>query len=193
MLFLSDIVGANGRQLHRRCLAPPDTTTPGCSTFTFGIEPHSPKDWAVWAEFWGRFTLLGAYLCQPLGNWLHPTHHLWIWFHDQLNNILEHVTEDGVDYYIPCAQHRTRSEQIFHLVSSAHDNRQPTGVSIEKIYDSSARFPSNGPCLAIGPSQPDKCWDFLEGWGGTWMWANIVNEGVNITWVVHAITNSTAV
>ena len=119
MLFLSDIVGASGRHLDRRCLSPPDALTPGRSSFTFGIEQPSPHDWAVWAEFWGRFTLPGAYLRQPLGKWLHPTHQRWIWFHDEQNNILECVTEDGVDYYIPCVQHRTRSELVFTLVSSA--------------------------------------------------------------------------
>ena len=195
MLFLSDIVGASGRQLDRRCLSPPNASTVERSTFTFGIEQPSVRDWAFWARFWEQFTLPGAYLTRPLGKWLHPTHHQWKWFHDQANNILECVTDDGVDYYIPCASHRTRSEQVFTLVSSAHDDRQPTGVpcSVARLDENSVRFLSSGPCLAIGPSQPDKFWDFLKAWGGNWMWANIVNEGADLTWVVEAITNSTAV
>ena len=164
MLFLSNIVAARRRQLVRRCLAPPDITTPSCSTFTFGIEQPSTQDWTIWVEFWRRFTLPGAYLWQPLGKWLHLTHQLWTWFHNQPNNVLECVTEDGVDYYLPCAQHRTRSENIFTLVSSAHDNRQPTKLpcSITRLDESNVRFLSSGPCLAIGPSQPDKFWDFLH-------------------------------
>ena len=45
----------------------------------------------------------------------------------------------------------------------------------------------------IGPSQPDKFWDFLQSWGGKWMWSNIVNEGADLTWVTEAISTSSAV
>ena len=146
---------ASGRQLVRRCLAPLDIATPSRSTFTFGREQPSTRDWAIWAEFWHWFTLPGAYLRQPLGKWLHLTHQLWTWFHDQPNNVLECVTEDGVGYYFPCDQHRTWSENILTLASSSHDNRQSTGLpcSIPRLDESNVGFLSSGPYLAIGPSQ----------------------------------------
>ena len=96
---------------------------------------------------------------------------------------------------LPCAHHQTRSENSFTLVSSVHDNRQPIGLpcSITRLDKSNVLFLSSGLCLAIGPSQPDEFWNFLQSWGGKWMWSNIVNEGADLTWVTEAISTSSAV
>ena len=98
------------------------------STSILGVENPSTTDWAVLAEFWGWSTLPGAYLHRPLEVWLHPTHHKWIWFHDQTNDILERVLDDGLEYYMPRGVKRTCSERVYLLPSFMLKNCLKYGV-----------------------------------------------------------------
>jgi len=55
MLFLSDIVLANGRQVDASCLRPhavPSTS----SSYDFPREEPTSTDWTRWADFWTSFT-----------------------------------------------------------------------------------------------------------------------------------------
>ena len=66
-MFLSDLIASNGRQIERRFLSVPTPKDGSISSLGFATEHPSPRDWANWAEFWGRFTLPGLYLHTPLG------------------------------------------------------------------------------------------------------------------------------
>ena len=52
---------------------------------------------------------------------------------------------------------------------------------------------SHGPKLKVGPTKSDNFFAFLKTWKGAWMWNNIVNEGVDLCWVVDALTSGTAI
>ena len=47
--------------------------------------------------------------------------------------------------------------------------------------------------LKVGPTKPPNFLAFLKTWKGAWMWNNIVNEGVDLCWVVYALTSGTAI
>ena len=76
MLFLLDIVSANGRWVEKLLTLPPTDDTKR-SWFSFPREEPTSVDWVRWLEFWDQFTETGGYLPQPLGQWLAPTHRIW--------------------------------------------------------------------------------------------------------------------
>jgi len=195
MLFLSDITAANGRQLERKFLGPPTTWARPETELEFSEERPTTDDWAEWAEFWKQFTLQGLYLETPLGDWVAPTHRSWAWTYDEANDIVEHTTPEGMQYFLPMGGHRTRAERIYVLAGSYDDERQPCGspCSVTQLDGDSIQFHSKGPSLAVGPTQPSDFLSFLQQWGGEWMWENVHNEGQNLAWVVDAMTNGTAI
>ena len=54
MLFLSDIVLANRRQVDKSYLTPPSTQV-DCSRYTFPWEEPTAADWTEWMAFWTRY------------------------------------------------------------------------------------------------------------------------------------------
>ena len=46
--------------------------------------------------------------------------------------------------------------------------------------------------LAISPTQPDDFWTFLRSWGGELMWETTEDESQDLTWLVDALRNDTA-
>jgi len=195
LLFLSDMVAANGRQIELKFLSPPTDLAPVESELSFAEERPTPEDWAEWAAFWGRFTFPGLYLESPLGKWVEPTHRKWDWAYDAANDIVEHRTPDGVDYYSRAGGGRTRSERIYVQMASYDDGRALAGVpcTVKALDSNSIRFHSFGPSLATSPAKPDDFLSFLTEWGGEWMWRNVQNEGRNLKWVVEAMQNGTAI
>ena len=195
LLFLSDLVAANGRQIESKFLSAPTELHPVQSELSFAEERPTPADWAVWAAFWGRFTFDGMYLESPLGDWVEPTHRRWDWAYDAANDIIEHKTAEGVDYYFPIGQQRTRSERVYSLTSSHSDGRRlgTTTCSVIRLDDNSVQFHSAGPPLANKPSKPDDFLSFLKDWGGEWMWSNVYNERGDLQWLIDAMLNGTAI
>ena len=58
LLFLSDIVNADGRQIKLKFLIPPTVLAPIESELSSAEERPMQEDLAEWASFWGRFTQL---------------------------------------------------------------------------------------------------------------------------------------
>ena len=51
---------------------------------------------------------------------------------------------------------------------------------------------NNGPDLAAGPSKPSDFWEFLNSWGGKWMWEEIDDSQFtkhDLTWAVEGMKN----
>lgn len=103
-IFLSDIVTANGRRIDRRLLA--STAIPLRSTYLFPREQPTAADWKIWYDFWQGYTYDGLILWKPLGKWVYPTHNQWTWFYDDIDDLLQGVTNDGVNYYLRCSTRR---------------------------------------------------------------------------------------
>jgi len=195
LLFLSDMVAANGHQIELKFLSPPMILEPAEFDLNFAEEHPSQEDWAEWAAFWGRFTYDGLYLESLLGKWVETTHRKWEWAYDATNNIVERKTEEGVAYYSRAGGGRTRSETIQVQMVSYNDGRALSGVpcSVKVLDANSICFHSFGPPLALSPAEPDDFLSFLKDWGGEWMWRNVHNERQNLKWVVEAMQEGTAI
>ena len=61
LLFLSDMVSANGRRLEKALTLPP-TDEIRCSRFNFPREELTQDNWIMWLEFWAQITDAGGYL-----------------------------------------------------------------------------------------------------------------------------------
>mmetsp|Transcript_5434 Transcript_5434/g.9896 ORF Transcript_5434/g.9896 Transcript_5434/m.9896 type:complete len:189 (+) Transcript_5434:419-985(+) len=74
----------------------------------------------------------------------------------------------------------------------------PTGLPTSITFKSSGDIillPTGSPQTS-GPYEPDDFWDYLHSWGGDWMWDCLhfdKDAKQDLTWLVEAITNDTAV
>ena len=190
LIFLSDIVSADGRRIDKRYLAPP-TDTPR-SSLHFAEERPCSGDWATWAEFWGRFTHHGGHLHVPLGIWTAKGHRTWEWYYNELSDEVEQVVGDSIFYY---ARHNvgitTRGGQQYLLRTTSIATAIGLPCTVKILTDTSIAILDQGPALATEDTAPKQFWDLLRSWGGIWMWTNIVNEGDGLQWVVDAISKGT--
>ena len=87
MLFLSDMVTANGRLLDMRLL---HICGGGVrhSRFNFPREKPTAADWRVWRRFWSKNTEAGMVLNKPLGKQKNTTHQAWEWRWDEVSDRL---------------------------------------------------------------------------------------------------------
>ena len=196
LLFLSDMTSANGKHIEHKFLSHPTSENPPRSSFSFSEERPSYQDWTVWAKFWEVFTLPGLVLRKGMGKWIHPSHREWEWFFDVDHDVVERKSSAGISYYHPSTgQRRTRSQQNYILTSTHNDGRLPIGkpCTVSQTGTNTLRLLSHGPVLKEGPTKPDNFFAFLKTWKGAWMWNNIVNEGVDLCWVVDALTSGTAI
>lgn len=198
MLFLSDIVTANGRQIEKDYLIPTQTNEEAShSRFTFGREQPTPRDWVEWTIFWAQFTDSGLALHRPLGRWVAPSHRIWQWYFDPASNQVEEVVDGVVRYYGPSAAagtRTTRSNVIYGPLATAA-GALPLGLptTVEHRPDNTVALKECGPPLASCPSQPDEFWQYLRSWGGAWMWDNVEEETQDLRWLADALSNGTAV
>ncbi len=196
MFFLSDAANAGGRTLDERYLNKPSTDRERSTRLSFGEERPTDSDWSEWQTFWRRFTKQDGTLDRPLGKWIHPSHHIWEWFYDVELDVVERQRPDGVDHYFPLpGLQRTRGNQLYALETSHGLDMVATGLlcTVQGFSDGTICLLDHGPPLVTCPSQPDSFFAFLRQWRGEWMWANVVNEGHNLMWVIEALKNGTAI
>ena len=116
----------------------------------------------------------------PLGKWLAPTHRIWIWYYSPTSNDLYQIKEEKVQHYLPASNHQqTRSATTYTFVweeDITPDFKTGMQTSVVSFSNNNANKLNKGDTLAKGTSLPTDFWDFLETWGGMWMW-----EGINET------------
>ena len=122
-------------------------------------------------------------------------HCRWDWAYDVANNIVEHRTAEGVDYYMPVGDGQTRAQRIYTKMALYDNARALAGApcSVKTLDGSSVQFLSFGPLLAISPAKTDNFLSFLKEWGDSWMWCNLYNKGRNLKWVVDAMKNDVSI
>ena len=193
LLYLSDMVSANGRRLEKALTLPPTDDT-RCSRFNFPREEPTDEDWIVWLEFWAQVTDAGGLLRQPLGQWLAPTHRIWHWFYDATTDVVTQVLDDRSNYYhLSATATRTRGGQRYERIQTGPVG-PPAGVPVSVTVETTRYIIRHevGGELATSPTQPDNFWAFLRSWGGEWMWNSIEDENQDLTWLVDALRNNTA-
>jgi hypothetical protein len=192
MLFLSDIVTADGRNVDRSLLNPVRGEINN-SIYQFPREMPTDNDWTEWVMFWTRFTHHGLCLHTPMGRWVAPTHRRWRWYYDVANDVVEHLTDYGVDFYHKAdSRSRTRSEQTYIRIRS-DPSATPSGnpASVTSINETSIRYLGFGPPFAVSAQQPDDFWQYLFTWGGEWMWDGVEDPQQDLQWLVDGLKNGT--
>ena len=129
-------------------------------------------DWSRWRRFWTDQATIGRKLREELGNWKNPTHRTWRWFYNKTANDLQRVEKNKLHHF-SVRNGRTRLS-VEYDVSWTEDYvgqelGAPTSVTTT-FSEATVTKRNKGPNLAIGPSQPTDFWEFLESWGGMWMW-----------------------
>jgi hypothetical protein len=172
MIFLSDMTTANGRYLEQFVFNPGSKV--GRSKYKFPRESPAKKDWDAWFNFWHNYTATGDKLHTPLGAWITPTHRRWIWYYKSSTNDLHRTEKGKVYHYLHTANYRrTRSSTSYELVWE--EDLRPTfkrgaPTSVLTLTNTKVNKPNEGVPLAKGPLLPTDFWEFLDTWGGTWMW-----------------------
>jgi hypothetical protein len=189
---------ANGQYLEQFVFDPGGKVS--WSKYKFPQEISTKKDWEVWFNFWHNYTATRDKLHTPLGKWIAPTHRRWIWYYDRSSNDLQQIKDRKVHHYLPASNHhRTRSTTIYGLIleediSPTFKRGAPT--SFVRFTNTTTNRLNKGAPLAKGPLLPTDFWDFLNTWGGKWMW-----EGINknqpakleLTWLVEGMKSNTLI
>ena len=95
ILFLSDLVTADGACLEEFALAP----TKGSSTYDFPPEFPTPTDWSIWSCFLRSLTCSRDRLHSPLGCWTSASHRIWEWHY--LEGSLYHKDKETFKQLLP--------------------------------------------------------------------------------------------
>ena len=135
-------------------------------TYQFPREEPTDNDWTEWVMFWTRFTHHGLCLHTPMGKWVAPSHRRWKWYYDVANDVVEHLTDDGVDYYHKAdTRRRTRSEQTYiRIRSDPSATTLGNPASVACINETSIRYLGFGPPFILSANQPDNFWQYLFTW-----------------------------
>jgi len=191
-LFMSDLATAEGKHLEQYALG--TTANAVKSKYKFPREDPSSTDWKRWRNFWINFTTAGRRLKEDLGVWKNPSHRTWRWYYDKDTEDLQRVDNNKIHHY-RAREGRTRHTTEYDVEWTGEEAGKlrglPTSVTTT-FSEATVRKLKEGPQLTKGPSQPADFWDFLNTWGGSWMWEGI-DEGQStkhdLTWVVHGMRN----
>jgi len=171
----------------------------GRSKYKFPRESLAKKDWDAWFNFcWHDYTATGDKLRTPLGAWITPTHRRWIWYYKSSTDDLHRIEKGKVYHYLHIVNYRrTRLSTSYDLV---WEEDLPTTfkrgppISVLTYTNIKVNKLSEGVPFAKGPLLPTDFWEFLDTWGGTWMWESIDNSQQskhNLSWLVEGMESNT--
>ena len=113
LLFLSDMTAANGRQVERKMMRPPNKTNLP-TTLVFPKEVPTTTDWLEWAGFWLTNLEPGLTLTSPLGKRVNKSHRIWEWFYLEDEDSIIHRGYDNASLF-------TREETSATTRSGSHN------------------------------------------------------------------------
>jgi hypothetical protein len=87
-LFFSDITTPDGKEIDSRYLSCSIAYDPPLPLYDFGREEPSKSDWAIWTQFWHKYTYPGLVLVVSLGPWICLSHQSNEWFYNQVADSL---------------------------------------------------------------------------------------------------------
>jgi len=144
------------------------------SKYKFPLDLSAKKDWEAWFNFWHDYTATGDKLHIPLGAWITPTHRRWIWYYKSSTDDLPRIERGKVYHYLHSANdRRTGSSTSYDLVWEEDvlpTFNRGTPTSVLTFTNTKVTKLNKGAPLAKGPLLPTDFWEFLDTWGGTWMW-----------------------
>jgi hypothetical protein len=196
IIFLSDMTTANGRYLEQFVFDPGSKVA--WSKYKFPRESPAKKDWDAWFNFWHDYTATGGKLHTPLGAWITPTHRRLIWYYKSSTGDLHRIKKGKVYHYLHTANYRqTRSSTSYDLAWEEHLTptfKRGAPTSDLSLTNTKVNKLNEGVPLAKGPLLPTDFWEFLDTWGGTWMWESIDDSQQskhNLSWLMKGMESNT--
>ena len=126
--------------------------------------------------------------------WKNPSHRTWRWYYDKDTKDLQRVDNNKIHHY-RAREGRTRQTTEYDVEWTGEYAGEVRGLptSVTTTFsEATVSKLKEGPQLSKGPSQPADFWDFLNSWGGSWMWEGIDDSQSSkhdLTWVVHGMRN----
>ena len=194
LLWLSDGTTADGRYLEDR-LYNLGGVEADASNYTFPKEKPSRSDWAVWKRFLDGLVGKDGVLLQPLGVWVAATARKWRWYHSTATNTLVEKLDNGEALYSEKpGQSHTRHQTVYWRNDQASwDGSYLQPASVELVSPGTVRLRGVGPAMANKSLPPQSFWDFVQGWGGSWMWEVVEGDKEDMAWLVEAAIKGTAI
>jgi hypothetical protein len=197
-IFLLDLSTADGKYLKHFVFNPGMATAGSMYIFPRG---NSTRDyWDHWFDFWHSYTTTGGKLKVPLGKWSNPTHWVWQWFYKKEDSNPKQVEGGRAVHFRPARRLRlTRSKVVYQQVHDKEYNSQmllgcPT--SVRAILLTKVNKLQEGPSFANATKEYTNFWDFIQSWGGNWMWDDIdfaQETTQDLKWVSEGMQNNTLV
>jgi hypothetical protein len=196
IIFLSDMTTADGRNLEQFVFDPGSKVVR--PKYKLLQEFPAKKDWDAWFNFWHDYTATSNKLHTPLGAWITPTHRRWIWYYKSSTNDLHRIKKGKVYNNLHTANcKQTRSSTFYDLVWE--EDLLPTfkrgaPTSVLTLTNTKVIELNEGVLLAKGPLLPTEFWEFLDTWGGTWIWESIDDSQQfkhNLSWLVEGMESNT--
>ena len=195
-IFLSDVANAAGTAVDPT-RSGRDRNYTNISAYRFPTTKPSKRDWDFWSAFWKKYCLPDGSLPRSLGKWVAPSHKRWEWFHDPITDCLYYDDGKGVDVYHQTGdttQIRTRRQHCYARTGQRADMPEVTlfPVSVQYLLDGSVARLASGLPLHSEVKKEVTFLEFLEQWGGSWMWEDLYVPG---GWeaVVESIADGSAI
>ena len=131
----------------------------------------------AWFNFWHDYTDTGDKLHTPLGAWLTTTHRRWLWYYNSPTDDLHRIEKGKVHHYLRTAHYRRTRSSTSYDIAWEEDLRptfkQGTPTSMLTSTNTRVNKLNEGTPFATEPLLPTDFREFLNTWGGTWMWESI--------------------
>jgi hypothetical protein len=112
----------------------------------------------------------------PLGRWSNKTHHKWKWYYNKGKDELYHINGGTVQLYTCEIGWQTWSMTSYKLAytATAH-SKMLIGVPtyVLALLSNRVNKLQEGLDPPVETSRALLIWEYLETWGGTWMWEDI--------------------
>jgi hypothetical protein len=191
-IFLSNITTASGRYLEEWVLG---SRKGRQSRIKFPREHPSTNDCNLWDTFWAAWLNSNGTVPHKLGHWINNPHQRWDWFFDKQLNILWNHSADGwFRYEFAQTGRNTRGNQTY-ILTSRWNTISLTNLLLASTreVDGQTQLVDTGrgkPCITM----PDKnFWDYANTTEHAWMWDFIEGRNQDMSWVISALKERTAI
>jgi hypothetical protein len=148
-----------------------------------------------WEDFRASFKGYRGVLNTPSGEWLAQYHQLWEWhYHSYADTLYQRRGCKILIYTRTATRAMVRLLQEYHSMQDVDlipDRWVPANVLVVQgnvVHRRSLVTPLAPPVLKFLTF-----WEYLKSLGGEWMWDNIQEGELDVTWISTALTTSTII
>ncbi len=129
-----------------------------------------------------------------LGDWAMASHRIWPWFHDTEQDIMYCQTMLLFFTYVLVVRSHTQTGNLYVLLGET--STIPTRVVpvlISLVMHNIIALWGRGPVFPKWQQANTNFWDTLMQQGGSWMWTQLSDKGMDTKWLAKALDAGTAI